>query len=358
MRSGTMLKRFVFAMLVGVLARSAWAVTDVDSLVDLLSQKGTISKEEAASLRTRDVGLFYGKSISITGYNQVLYKHDDTLGTFDGFSIRRARLEVKGDLTEQMFYDFQADFAGASAKLLDSSIGYRFDPCLKFTLGQFKLPFSQENLSSDVNPDTINRSQVVEALVARTKDVVGNQNGRDTGFQASGQYNIVEYAAGVFNGAGIDTADTNEQKDYVERLVAHPIKELSVGGSFYQGSYFASAANTAADRKRAGVEFDCEIGQVSVKGEYLDGRDALISKQGWYGYAGYFLLPKVLQAVVKYDAFDPNMSATNDDTTVCTYGVNWHLAKWALVQVNYEQKREKPTEIKNDVVSGQFTFAF
>ena len=32
----------------------------------------------------------------------------------------------------------------------------------------------------------IDRSQVVEALVARGKDVIGNQNGRDIGIQIGG----------------------------------------------------------------------------------------------------------------------------------------------------------------------------
>ena len=56
------------------------------------------------------------------------------------------------------------------------------------TVGQFKIPFSMENLTSSNKLEMIDRSQVVEALVARSKDVIGNQNGRDIGIQAGGTF--------------------------------------------------------------------------------------------------------------------------------------------------------------------------
>jgi hypothetical protein len=51
-----------------------------------------------------------------------------------------------------------------------------------------------ENLASSNKLEMIDRSQVVEAIVARGKDLIGNQNGRDMGFEASyvfgGNYNF------------------------------------------------------------------------------------------------------------------------------------------------------------------------
>jgi len=121
--------------------------TSIDSLVDLLTQKGTITKEDAASFKAelaakkdkekQNFMVFAGRQVTITGYNQVLYKQDETAGAIDSFSIRRARLEIKGDITKQFEYDFQADFSGASAKVLDSLMAYKLNPVLKLTLGQF-----------------------------------------------------------------------------------------------------------------------------------------------------------------------------------------------------------------------------
>ncbi len=70
--------------------------------------------------------------------------------------------------------------------LLDAILGYKVTSSLKINIGQFFIPFSQENITSNTKLETINRSQVVEALTTRGKDVIGNQNGRDIGIQVSG----------------------------------------------------------------------------------------------------------------------------------------------------------------------------
>jgi len=103
-----------------------------------------------------------------------------------------------------------------------------------------RLIFSLENLASSNKLEMIDRSQVVEALVARGKDVIGNQNGRDVGIQVSGtilkikDLPLAEYRFGVFNGSGINVADTaNEAKDIAGRLIFTPLKGFSFGGEFY-----------------------------------------------------------------------------------------------------------------------------
>ena len=90
-----------------------------------------------------------------------------------------------------------------------------------------------ENLASSNKLEMIDRSQVVEALVARGKDVIGNQNGRDIGIQIGGGFlkkngiPVIEYRLGFFNGSGINLADTaNDAKDIVGRLVINPVKGL------------------------------------------------------------------------------------------------------------------------------------
>ena len=96
----------------------------------------------------------------------------------------------------------------------------RLHDYFNITVGQFKIPFSLENLTSTNKLELIDRSQAVEALAARGKDVIGNQNGRDIGIQVGGSLikkrngSLLEYRLGVFNGSGINMADTaNEAKD-------------------------------------------------------------------------------------------------------------------------------------------------
>lgn len=352
------------------------AESDVDRLLELLVEKGVVAQEDAAGFRAdlavkkqeekekqKEFLVIAGKPLKLSGYTQVRYRAlEDGNDTFD---IRRARLTLKGDITERFDYKFQYEFGGSSSKLLDAELGYEFNPYLKLSAGQFKIPFSQENLVSSAKLDTINRSQIVEALTARSKDVLGNQSGRDIGIKASGSFweakdrYLFDYALGVFNGSGINTSDRNEQKDFVGRLVFHPIKELSLGGSYYAGRYTLSSTPARKDdRDRIGAEFAYVHDPISLKGEYIRGNDGAVEKDGWYLQAGYFFIPKKLQGVLKYDTYDSNTKTAKNATDVYTIGANWFFNKWAKLQVNYEFKDERGEEKNNNALIAQVQLGF
>jgi len=363
------------------------AESEVDMLLNLLVEKGVLTQEDAAGFRadlavkkqeekeTQTVfNVIAGKPIKISGYTQVRYQNDKSKN--DAFDIRRARLDLRGDITERWDYRTQVDFGGGttssttgaqsySVKLLDAIIGYKVNPYLKLSIGQQKIPFSQENLASSPKLETINRSQVVEALTARGTDVIGNQNGRDIGLQASGSvlpvtgYNLFDYAFGIFNGAGINTSDTNEQKDFVGRAVFHPLKEWSVGGSYYAGRYTLSTTPARKDdRDRIGAEFAYAKDAISLKGEYIKGKDGATKKDGWYLQTGYFFIPSKFQGVFKFDTYDPNIKLGKDITNIYTLGANWYFNKWAFLQVDYELKDETGKEVDNNALTGQLTLQF
>ncbi len=353
------------------------AESDVDRLLELLVEKGVVTKEDAAGFRAdlavkkqeekeaqKEFVVIAGKPIKISGYTQVRYRQDKSIN--DTFDIRRARLDIKGDITERFDYRTQIEFGGTSGVfLLDATIGYKINPYLKLSIGQQKIPFSQENLISSPKLETINRSQVVEALVARGSDIIGNQNGRDIGIQASGSilpkgdFNQLDYAFGLFNGAGINRSDTNEQKDFIGRLVYHPFKELSVGSSFYAGRYTLTTAPAQKDdRDRIGAEFAYVKDPVSLKGEYIRGKDGATKKDGWYLQSGYFFIPKKFQGVFKFDTYDPNTDVETNERNVYTLGGNWFFNKWAFLQVNYELKDERGKEIDNNALTTQITLQF
>ena len=351
-------------------------VSETDALIELLVNKGIITAEEAASLRAelavqkqeerekqKEFEVAASKPLQLSGYAQVRYRDDETIN--DTFDVRRARLDLRGALGGGFDYRLQGDFAGSSAKLLDATAGWRLNGALKVTAGQFKIPFSQENLISSNKLETVNRSQVVEALVARGKDVIGNQNGRDVGVMAGGSLallkreGLLDYAIGVFNGSGINTSDTNEKKDAVGRLVVHPLKGLSVGGAFYAGrSTIASAPTLEQFRQRVGGELAYVNGALLLKGEFIHGYDGRVEKQGWYALGGYFIVPREFQAIVKVDRFDPDARRTRNETIVTTAGFNWFFNRWSFLQVNYERKDEAGEELSNNALTGQLTVQF
>ena len=210
-----------------------------------------------------------------------------------------------------------------SPALMDAFISYKPLDFLKITAGQFLVPFSQENLTPDRNLETVDRSQVVSALVARKGDVsnglvdsIGNQNGRDIGIMVNGSiikfenHYLADFYLALLNGAGINTLDNNQSKDIAARLVLHPFKVLDVGASYYNGfDKFTSSPTRSQDRIRLGTEFALNYDLLSVKGEWIQGKEGNtnpIVHQGWYLQGSYFLWPKHLQGVFRYDTYDPD----------------------------------------------------
>src|SRR3984957_1581033 len=249
-----------------------------DDILNLLTKKGTISEQEADSLSSEyatkqhradaiadSFPLRLGRSLSLSGYSQVVYsnyEHQLPGKYTDGFSIKRARLDFQGHFSSQFDYRLLVDFVGQSGAngtaptggqlispfLVEAYIVYKPFDFLNIKAGQMIVDFSPENMTQDRNLDLIERSQVVNALVARKGDAanglvdsLGNQNGRDIGIQANGSigklsnHYLLDYYFQLLDGAGINTLDNNSSKDVDARLVVHSLKELAIGGAHYDG---------------------------------------------------------------------------------------------------------------------------
>ena len=214
----------------------------------------------------------------------------------------------------------------------------------------------------------IDRSQVVEALVARGKDVIGNQNGRDLGIQVSGtlfkikNLPLIEYRLGVFNGSGINVLDTaNKAKDISGRLILTPIKGFSFGGGFYSGwgkAIKPDIAGKSQFRNRFGVELSYVTTRFSVKGEYIAGRDGKTDRAGWYVQSGYFIIPQKLQILGKYDVYDLNTSSADNISTNIVVGANYNFNNWSRLQAFYTIRHEEGTAVDNNYISIQYQIGF
>jgi phosphate-selective porin OprO/OprP len=303
------------------------------------------------------------KPLYLSGYTQVRYQAPE--GRTNGFDVRRARISLKGKLSDRMSYKLQTELGGSSQKLLDAELAFTLFSYAKISTGQFKIPFSQENLTSSSDLATINRSQVVEALTARSRDVIGNQNGRDIGVMLSGTVGqnartpLFDYALGVFNGSGINTSDQNRRKDVIGRGVFHPVKDMGLGGSFYVGKYTpANGEGSTKTRQRIGAEFSYAIASLSLTFEYITGKDDIIKKAGWYIQAGLIVVPEKLQGVLKFDTYDRNTSTPDNSNRVSTIGANIFFDKKSKLQLNYELKDEQGAEEINNSFIAQLQFGF
>jgi phosphate-selective porin len=352
-----------------------------DELLNLLIKKKLLSQQEADSLRadqalkeqgkkekahTLSIG---SKALQLSGLLQERYQGFEQTGVNNAFDLHRARLDVRGNITGSWAYDIYTEFGGTGVKLIDAYTYYNFGDYLKFSAGQFKIPFSLESLTQDSQLEFIDRSQVVEALVGRSKDVISsisNQQGRDIGIQVNGSFAKVDghylfdYTFGVFNGAGYDvTTDNNNHKDIGGRFSIRPINNLVVSADFYNG--VANYGTPAKDQKRNRGGFDARyvIGPLSLTAEYDKGTDGIIKRDGWFGQAAWFVIPKKLQLAAKYDTYDPNKTISTDRTKIYTGGINYFFNDWAKLTVDYLDRREEvATQIKNNIFEAQLQLTF
>ena len=139
-------------------------------------------------------------SLKVSGRIQGRYHYELLQGVEDSaesaFSIPRARLKASGHAFDDDFtYALQVDFGKGQASLKDALVTLGADNGLKLTLGQFKKPFSREQLTSSGSQALVDRGITDKAF----------GNGRDIGMQLHngiGKQNGFAWAAGVFNGSG------------------------------------------------------------------------------------------------------------------------------------------------------------
>ena len=383
------LKAILFALILLLPAFASYAQSN-DDLLNLLIKKNVITEQDADSVRA-DLALKQqaqkdktppiigiGKQLQVSGLIQTEYEGFQLPTKYNTFLVHRARLDVKGNITDDWSYEVYTEFAGVNPKLLDAYATYRITDYLKFTAGQFKVPFSAESLQSDADLDFIDRSQVVNALDARgTTDPLGNQNGRDVGIQLNGSFAKVnghylfDYYLGLFNGQGFDETsnDLNNHKDFAGRLVFHPITNLTIGADFYDGkdNYIIAKATTATNNKRdrQGLDAKYVLGKLALSGEYDKGTDVATKKDGWYGQATYFVWSDKLQLAARYDYYDPTevttsvASTATDATTNYIGGINYFFNKYVKFTVDYIYAREQTkTQINNNTVEAQLQLVF
>jgi phosphate-selective porin OprO/OprP len=271
------------------------------------------------------------QGLRLSGYVQVYGAVWNKEGT-DTFLIHRARVSLAGEIVKDLRFKLTVDLA-RSQPLLDAEVEFAPVRIAGVRAGQFLVPFSLENDTSSSDLDFIDRTAVVDEL-APGRD--NGSAGRDIGAVVFGGTPWLEYAAGIFNGSGIDKADTDGHKDFSGRVVLKPFRFLAVGGSFYRGRQTVTPGAPLVARNKEGLEAAVAVSRFSAKGEYIHARDDAVSRSGWYAQAGCFALPAKLQAVVRYQTLDLDRAIPDNGTNVTTLGLNWTIRGKTKLQVNYE----------------------
>jgi phosphate-selective porin OprO/OprP len=320
-------------------------------LILLLIWLFTFVEITEAKEKNEDSKILSAQSLKLSGYTQVSYSLRDQ--SKKGFRIRQARLRLKGDILKNINYKLQID-AVLTPILLDVQIDFNLAPHIKLTFGQFKVPFSIENLISGSDLDTINRSHTVEKLCPG-RDI--GAKGRDIGVAINGEFSRIKYILGVFNGSGINKADYNNQKDIAGRVVFYPDSFLVFGLSHYNGRYSPYPKAPFVKRNRTGIDVFFVNGRLSLKGEYILAREDNTDRHGWYIQGDYYFGKRKIQTVIKYDSLDTK-GIRGDKIDIVTFGLNLFFTDKTKFQINYEYRIGELGKISNHVILAQLQAGF
>ena len=248
----------------------------------------------------RDDGKF---SLTIGGRIQFRFSHhfwEENPGTNDqeesDFDVRRARVRMYGRaFSKHLRYKIRLDLTGdeadtelllpngstprfdsdnALSELKDAYIQYERWDFFQIRLGQFKVPYSRQFMTSSAELQFVGRAITRRIFVP----------GRDVGVRISGKFggeddDVFEYYAGVFDGEGENRSNDDHGLMYAGRIAINPF-----GGVKYRESDLKKS-----DRFRLALGINAWLheddGHRGLKDDWAVGADLAIL---WHGFSAVF----------------------------------------------------------------------
>jgi hypothetical protein len=296
--------------------------------------------------------------IDLSGYAQMGYTYDDQANS-NTFDIKRIIFMAQGKITDEWLFYFMYTL-GPGSSLTEMYSEYKFLPGLSARLGQFKTPYTIENQMSPTTVELINCYSLATNYLAGVDNsdrLYGGTGGRDIGLMIYGDLfnKLLNYQLALMNGQGINLRDQNNNKDVVGNLRINPLKWLSVNGSFIKGKGCAAAASSIVPNVVQGESYTrnrwsagaiVETTPVSLRSEYLSGKDGNIDSDGFYAVASFHILPKKIDILASYDYFNRNKSLNDTQTNYVAGAQYWFYPK-CRVQLQYTFRDVKEGEDSN-----------
>jgi hypothetical protein len=223
----------------------AYAQTDSTSVVAPVEAK----KEEKKPEEKKEEKKWF-ETLSIRGYTQIRYNRfletnedlkceqcDRSWGKDGGFFIRRMRIIFFGQISKQVYFYIQPDFASSVsssslhfAQLRDAYFDLGIDKQNRFRirLGQSKIPYGFENLQSSQNRLPLDRNDALNSALTNERDLGMMLYWAPTkarklyselvrsGLKGSGDYGVIGF--GVYNGQTANRPDLNDEMHLAARV--------------------------------------------------------------------------------------------------------------------------------------------
>lgn len=219
-----------------------------------------VAGEEGFAIQSSD-GDF---QLKLRGYIQAdsRFFTDDSRAS-DEFVLRRVRLNLDGRLFKYVDFRLAPDFGGSDPRIFDAFLDLHYFPEASLTAGKFKPPLSLERLQSATAllfaersfPDQLTPRREIGLMLHGHFAAPGNTLSYSRGPLAKAFFN---YHLGVFNGegdrGGFNEGDSDDNKEIIARLFAHPFRASGIGplkglGIGIAGSY-ANPSNLSINNLR------------------------------------------------------------------------------------------------------------
>lgn len=329
--------------------------------------------------------------IKLSGYIQGRFEwHDDSKDGVDAankpatttrFLVRRGRLKATylGQYAEFML---QIDAASSGVSLKDAEATF-IEPWsgwdLRFTVGQFKVPFGYELLQSSGERQMPERARVITTLFPGE---------RDRGFRFQLKHDWLRFYAAVINGNTVNDSlyggnDSNAMKDFAGR-VGVDFDWLVIGLSGYIGEGVGTklgdlaamppttAVLTKYTKARAGLDvqayFDVpSVGGLALKGEAIIAKDfdakagAATTPFGFWA-AAIQSFGTDFNLFIRADYFDPNTDKASDGTFTFGGGAQYffspHVKLGAIYEHPISEVAAGASDKKDDILTLQMQAMF
>jgi phosphate-selective porin len=281
-------------------------------------------------------------ALKVKGFLQTYYSWLEKSSPYSNFEILRARMTLDSKIEEKVTGKIQVDFATTSNILLDAYLNYKPFPFLGFKMGQFKIPFSQEQIDSSAGLPFFHRTNVTSKLAYNY----------DIGIMAEGRlmHKMIYYGLAVVNGTGRNKSDSNQKKDVVGRVLVSPmtaggdtpLKNLCIGASVQTGRQPDAGVDDEL-RNRYGALLKYNYAGFGLQAEYLyQELDRSTSKNiasGWYATVTYQVMSD-LMAAMQFEMLDPDRAVEMDGNQAGSIGLDYMLDKIKF-QVTYRLKKHE-----------------
>jgi len=312
----------------------------------------------------------------------------------DEFRVRRFKLIMSGFAFDpRLTWRFQAAFESTAANryLDDAWLNWRFSDAVSLQGGEYKTPFSRDELYNDGVIQFPERALATDTF----------KPSRDVGAMLAGGFwkNRLAYQAGVFGGEGQNSLRATEHVMPMLRLVWNVFGEMgqseadvqnhqdaafSLGAAGFHNTlkkttdtgFDAIALNYTAPTgwlgrnvklfttgedvsiQEGGLEGQFKWHGLSAQGEYYVGQAegktsrVRLYSYGYYGQAGFFILPCKLDVAARYSLVDYDRNVGNDSVSIVSAVSNYYFRRNSLkVTFDYSRthrQRPLPGEPLND----------